>query len=380
MEKTAIELYFHIPFCVRKCRYCDFYSGAFSDGEIEAYFETVLEEMRSCPYSGEAIEVSSIFFGGGTPSSVDPRFLGALLCEARRGFKVLPDCEITIECNPGTVTEESLLQYRAYGVNRLSFGLQSADDRLLRKIGRIHTFAEFLSGYDLARKAGFQNISVDLMAGLPLDTPENFEKTLKTVVSLEPEHCSVYSLIIEENTGFYALYGPEGSMKSELPSEEEEREMIHRAAAILGEHGYRQYEISNFALPGKECRHNIGYWTHVPYLGFGASAASFIGGKRFRNAPSLRYLDLPYDETETLETRDLMSEFMILGFRMNDGVSESDFERRFGQSFREVYPREIEMLLREELIESYAGKDRKEALRLTERGRDLANLVFEEFL
>ncbi|MBR4767681.1 MAG: radical SAM family heme chaperone HemW, partial [Lachnospiraceae bacterium] len=339
MKKTLEEpimIYVHVPFCVRKCLYCDFFSGPFGKEAEERYFESVLTEIGESPYAYTGRHVKSVFFGGGTPSSVSPNRIGEVLKHIREAFTVDRDAEITLEANPGTVTTETLSKYGEMGVNRLSFGLQSADDALLKKIGRIHTFGDFLKCFESARAAGFRNVSVDLIAGLPSDTPENFKKGLKSVLSLKPEHFSVYSLIIEENTPFYALYGPSGSKCAELPDEDSEREMIHGAKAVLEDAGYRRYEISNFALPGFESRHNNGYWTHVPYLGFGSAAASFIDGNRFKNASAIDYLDLPYEETETLSETDLENEFLMLGLRRTDGVSDGDFRSRFGRSFFEV--------------------------------------------
>ena len=280
MTGEPFMIYVHVPFCPRKCGYCDFYSGPAGEAQIRQYFEDLRKEIRenpfACPRSTregeEKLRVSSVFIGGGTPSYVPEGEIASVLALIRERFDVLPDAEISIEANPGSLTPEKCEAYREAGVNRLSLGLQSADDRLLRKIGRIHDWETFLRSYETARASGFMNLNVDLISGLPGDTPENFEKGLKKVLSLKPEHLSVYSLIIAENTPFYALYGPEGNLQYDLPSEEEERLMYTRTGEVLEEAGYHRYEISNYALPGRECRHNTGYWTHVPYLGFGAAA------------------------------------------------------------------------------------------------------------
>ncbi len=380
MMETPFEIYVHVPFCVRKCLYCDFYSGAFGEAAEAAYFESLWEEIGDSPYAGRNVPVSSVFFGGGTPSAVKPERILETLRRIRSAFNILPDAEVSIEANPGTVDLKALQCYHDAGINRLSLGLQSADDRLLRKLGRIHTFDQFLKSYRDARAAGFRNVNVDLMLGLPEDTPENFEKGLKTVLFLRPEHFSVYSLIIEENTPFYASYGPRGTKTDELPSEEAERAMYHRTRELLFEAGYRQYEISNFALPGFECRHNDGYWTHVPYLGFGAAAASFTDGLRYRNAARLDYFDHPYEETEILSGKELEDEYLMLGFRRTDGISDRIFTERFGHSYRDARGREIDRLIMEGLIEAVKNPVEKEKIRLTERGLDLANLVFEAFI
>lgn len=397
VSETPFMIYVHVPFCPQKCGYCDFYSGPAGEEAVRTYFEDLREEIRVSPFArprsaegGEKTRVSSVFIGGGTPSFVPSGEIASVLGLLRDCFELLPDAEISMEANPGSLTPEKCKAYRNAGVNRLSLGLQSADDRLLRKIGRIHDWETFLRSYETARSAGFMNLNVDLISGLPGDTPENFEKGLKKVLSLKPEHLSVYSLIIAENTPFYALYGPEGTRQDELPSEEDERLMYTRTGEVLGEAGYHRYEISNYALPGRECRHNAGYWTHVPYLGFGAAAASFVPSEeegvmlRYKNASSLDYLGKPYEEQETLSGEDLMREYMILKLRMTEGVSDAAFCTRFGRSVFTVFPEEIEKMVSEGLLQIRytSSKQTEEAsgVFLTPKGLDLANIVFEEFL
>ena len=373
-----LELYVHIPFCVKKCLYCDFYSGPASKEAQKAYVERVSEEIRSTAFGhGENERVTSVYFGGGTPSILPGEDLTAVLRVLYEQFDFIASPEITVECNPGTVSPEKLSAYRAWGVNRLSFGLQSTENEVLKKIGRIHTFEDFLESYRTARRAGFGNISVDLISGLPGDTPETFEKGLKTVIALSPEHLSVYSLILEENTELYAL---NKAGRLALPSEEDEREMAHAAVRMLEEAGYRQYEISNFARPGFRSLHNVGYWTGVPYLGFGSAAASYYDGKRFRNALSLQYSDLPYEETEVLTEEDRMNEFLMLGLRMTEGVSGREFERRFGRSFDDFKGESLRNLLEEGLLIREKKPDGDETVRLSAYGKDLANYVFREFV
>ena len=369
----AIEIYVHIPFCVRKCAYCDFYSHPADEAQMDAYIEEVLEEISLCPFSGR--EVSSVFFGGGTPSIADAGSIVKILEKLRQEFRVLTDAEISIEVNPGTVTREKLRAFRNAGINRLSIGLQNASDAMLEKLGRIHRFRDFTETFRIAREEGFTNISADLISGLPGETPENFAESLKKVLSLEPEHLSVYSLIIEENTPFYALYGPSGSHADELPSEDTERETAHLADRLLAGAGYRKYEISNYAKPGYECRHNLGYWTGVPYVGFGAAAASYIDGKRFRNALNDEYLALPYEECEVLDEKDRMSEMMILGLRLTEGVSREAFRERFGKDLFTVYGDVIEKYVSLGALASDGGR-----VRLTPYGMDTANIVMAEFL
>ncbi|MBR3436747.1 MAG: radical SAM family heme chaperone HemW [Lachnospiraceae bacterium] len=392
-------IYVHVPFCPRKCAYCDFYSAPAGEETVRTYFEDLREEIRENPFAcpgvfrggREKVRVSSVFFGGGTPSYVPEEEIVSVMALLRERFHVLPDAEISLEANPGSLTEGKCRAYRKAGVNRLSLGLQSADDRLLRKIGRIHDYEGFLESFRTARAAGFDNINVDLISGLPLDTPENYEKGLVKVLSLQPEHLSVYSLIIAENTPFYALYGPGGSLVRELPDEDAERTMYSRTGEILKDAGYHRYEISNYALSGRECRHNTGYWSHVPYLGFGAAAASFVPlwGEdvmlRYRNVSSHDYLGKPYEEQETLTEEELRREYMMLRLRMTEGVSDADFRARFGISLFDAFPDEIRKTVREGLLAYRADPAETEKAEaagvfLTPKGLDLANLVFEEFL
>ena len=402
-----LGIYIHIPFCVRKCGYCDFFSGCFGETEKQQYFRDVLKEIGECPYDSADYEVTSVFFGGGTPSSVDPKYLEAIMEALKKRFRFAENPEISMEMNPGTVTgAEQMKRYREMGLNRLSIGLQSADNTLLKRIGRIHSYETFEETFRLAREAGFQNINVDLISGLPGDTAENFEKGLNRVLSLEPEHLSVYSLIIAENTDFERLYGPSGPERHLLPSEEEDRDLYARTGRILEDAGFERYEISNYAKKGFRCRHNVGYWSHVPYLGFGAAAASFMPDLknpnrflRFKNPERLSYIEGPYIDTETLGKDDLMREFMMIKLRMTEGVSEKEFRAHFDADLFEVFREEIRVSEAEGLLETveFESKDignseneenrgfensmvRNRSVRLTSRGLDLANIVMERFL
>ena len=367
------EIYIHIPFCVKKCAYCDFYSHPADASCMDAYFDMLSEEISQSPYTGR--EVSSVFFGGGTPSTADPARITGILDQLRHEFRVSDDAEVTIEVNPGTVTPDKLRVYREAGINRLSIGLQSASDQMLERLGRIHKFQDFSESFRAARAEGFRNISIDLISGLPGETPEAFEGSLKKALAYEPEHVSVYALIIEENTPFYDLYGPSGTAAELLPDEDTERETVHLAERILAYYGYEKYEISNYAKPGFESRHNLGYWTGVPYLGFGAAAASCIDGKRFRNALRDDYLAFPYEECEVLTKEDRMAEMMILGLRLSRGVSISEFQRRFSADPREIYGQVIEKY--RSLGALTLSGDR---LFLTPYGMDAANIVMADFL
>lgn len=401
-QKTNAEIYVHIPFCVKKCAYCDFFSGAYEEEKKARYFRELNEEIRGFGKIGdldgsaarksmygtpEDYRIVSIFIGGGTPSSVEPERIAEVLQSIRDTFEVAADAEISMEANPGTLDTEKLRAHRRMGVNRLSLGLQSADNALLKKLGRIHTYEEFLENYRAAREAGFTNINIDLMSGLPGQTAQDHKNTLKKVLELQPEHLSCYSLIIEENTPFYALYGERPEL---LPSEEEDRAMYRDTKAVLREAGYERYEISNYAKPGFECRHNVGYWTGVPYFGFGAAAASYgpltkVTGEnngvnrktmhREKNAYSLDCRSLPKEEIEDLDFSDLMAEFMILGLRMTAGISTEEFAARFGQDIHEVYGDVIGRHIKYGTLEEENGR-----LKLTDYGLDVSNMVFEEFL
>lgn len=379
-----LELYFHIPFCLKKCNYCDFLSGEESDFQKREYVRTLLNEIKYQAYDCEAYEVSSIYFGGGTPSSLKAQVIDDLMNQTREYFHVREDAEITVECNPGTVDKEKLLLYKMSGVNRISLGLQSADNTELRVLGRIHTFEDFLESYDAARKAGFENINVDLMSGLPGQTLESYEKTLKQVVRLKPEHISAYSLIIEKDTPFYELYGEDDYLRAKgeqpkyLPSEEEERRMYERTKELLAENGLYRYEISNYAKPGYECRHNIGYWRRENYLGLGLGASSLFENIRFHNTDVLfdyRKGNFERMDEEVLSRKSQMEEFMFLGLRMMDGVSREEFKKQFGMEIEGAYAKPLEKLSAEGYLEQKEGR-----IYFTDRGIDVSTMLLTEFM
>ena len=387
-----LELYLHIPFCVRKCAYCDFLSAPASRERQEEYLRALKREIKSFP-DKEAYQVSSVFFGGGTPSILPGERIAELMELLHREFQIEPDAEVTIECNPGTADAEKLRAYREAGINRLSLGLQSADDRELAALGRIHTWKDFLCTYEAAREAGFANINVDLMSALPGQTARSWERTLAQVLALAPEHVSAYSLIIEEETPFYERYHEDverrerGEQPRALPSEDEEREMYRRTEQMLAAAGLRRYEISNYALPGHECRHNIGYWTGAEYAGFGLGAASLLMREpeqeecvfaHFRNPEDMKaYLDGDFSgrEITPLSENNRMEEFMFLGLRMTQGVAEYDFLERFGRSMEEVYGEVLRKHCDDGLLKRENGK-----IALTARGLDLSNVVMADFL
>lgn len=374
----GMELYLHIPFCVKKCAYCDFLSFPSGQELQRQYAKRLMEDIDCMGKKYGDIPVDTIFIGGGTPSVPESRLIVDLMEHVNRAFQISDGAEISMEANPGTVTREKLKEYRRAGINRISFGLQSANDRELKLLGRIHTWAEFLESFHLARECGFTNINIDLMSALPGQTRESWKDTLKRVTDLNPEHISAYSLIIEDGTPFGEKYGSEEGRKL-LPDEDSEREMYHETKRFLRECGYERYEISNYAKTGRECRHNIGYWTGVPYLGLGLGASSYMNGSRFAVSSDMQqYLgEKPgtFTDVEKLTKKDMEEEFFYVGLRMTAGVSLSEFERRFGMSAEEVYPG-----LMETFVEEKAAEFRGDRFVLTDYGLDVSNYIMAQFL
>ncbi len=365
-KKQTLELYIHIPFCVHKCAYCDFLSAPAARETQEAYVECLLEEIRRSAKLSENYEVSTVFFGGGTPSILKGEQIGRILEQLKAQFSFEKSAEITLEANPGTVHRDKLRTYKDAGVNRLSFGLQSSEDTELRLLSRIHTWQQFVESYTLAREAGFENINIDLMSALPGQTKESYQKTLDRVVRLRPEHISAYSLIIEEGTPFYERYAGNPEL---LPSEEEERGMYVLTKEILESGGYRRYEISNYAKEGYECRHNLGYWERTDYKGYGLGAASLLHDIRFTNHTDLsEYLSGNFaGSEEKLTSRAIREEYFFLGLRKTEGVDPG--------MYRRYYEKLIKKLKTQELLGEKNGK-----IYLTERGIDVSNYVLAQFL
>ena len=382
-EIRLIELYIHIPFCVRKCLYCDFLSAPASENERKSYVRKLIEEIRVQGEYYRDCRVTSIYLGGGTPSVLNGVQIASILSAVYENFAVMSDAEISMECNPGTLTSHKLEICREAGVNRLSIGLQSADNTLLQTLGRIHTYEDFLQSYEYAISAGFKNINVDLMAGIPGQSLQAYQNTLRNVIMLRPQHISAYSLIIEEGTPFFYLNQSQG-WRSTLPDEDAEREMYHETNRLLTQAGFERYEISNYAKPGFQCRHNIGYWTGTEYLGFGLGAAGYMMHRRFHVEKDLKkYMELDfasdltglYQEEEHLSFSELMSEFMILGLRMTEGVSGAEFLKRFGRNMYDVYRTQIDTHVADGLLTFEPP-----VLKLTEKGLDLANVVMRDFI
>ncbi len=391
-----ISLYIHIPFCIKKCNYCDFLSASCTEETRQKYVQALCREMSDKALVYKDRLVDTVFFGGGTPSVLSEKEITEIMNKIKENFKLMQEAEITMEVNPKTITKEKLATYQRLGINRLSVGLQSANDEELKRLGRIHTWEDFLESWNMIREAGFHNVNIDIMSALPEQTCRSYEGTLEKVLKLRPEHISAYSLIIEEGTLFYQWYGPESNGKEKLPSEDTEREMYQMTEEFLKKHGYERYEISNYALPGYECKHNIGYWKRKEYLGLGLGAASLLekeykeagktetGKKKMLRASNLTsleeylYSNKSWEEEITnLSTKDAMEEFMFLGLRMMEGISGEEFENTFGISLDEVYGKQIKKLMEQGLLE-YHQKNKRIAL--TKYGIDVSNYVFVEFI
>ncbi len=417
-----LGLYIHIPFCIKKCDYCDFVSYCDKTEYIKQYINTLKEEInnivgalsarntnkeyRTAPSKNNAYQITTIYIGGGTPSSIDSKYIVEILNTIKTNVGVAAfgdpktEVEITIEINPGTVTKQKLIDYKKAGINRLSIGLQETDNHLLKVIGRIHTYEQFLETYQMARKVGFNNINVDLMIGLPNQSIENIKKSLNKVIELNPEHISVYSLILEEETKLYQKYQ---AKEIELPDEELERNMYWYVKSTLENYGYTHYEISNFAKSGYESKHNMNCWNQEEYIGVGAAAHSYINEIRYSNttnieeyiknvgALSVRNTNEEYQtapirqkininelfqtihETQTKE--DMKKEYMLLGLRKIEGVSIQKFKNKFGENPIFLFENELNKLVEENLLIIDGDK-----IKLTNKGLDLANLVWEEFV
>lgn len=414
---SPVSLYLHLPFCVRKCRYCDFLSGPYDAAVRRRYLRALETEIRLSAETfgngNERLSADTVFLGGGTPSLLDADELAHLMAVLSESFRILPGAEITMECNPGTVDREKLLVFREAGINRLSIGVQSFRDEELKLLGRIHTAEEAKQCVLDARWAGFDNISLDLISALPGQNIDQWMESLREAVALAPEHISAYSLILEDGTPLKEA-ALEGKLPR-LPDEDEDRKMYHETRSFLAEHGYHRYEISNYAKKGFESRHNSGYWTGHPYLGFGIGAASFYAGCRWSHTGSMtsylqalesagasagaltksdgeslssaekatdrrgqepaEILESIYEEKEILSEKDQMAEFMFLGLRRMQGVSEAEFLRRFGRTMEEVYGPVLKRYQELHMLQREGGR-----IFLTERGIDVSNAVMADFL
>jgi putative coproporphyrinogen dehydrogenase len=389
MRRKQIGLYIHIPFCKQKCSYCDFCSYANKESFIKRYIQCVLKEIIEVGNNNkidfengkdDLFLVKTIYIGGGTPSLIDSKYIVQIIEDIKLNFEIDEKAEITIEVNPGTVTLEKLEDYNKVGINRLSIGLQSTHEHLLKEIGRIHTYLDFLDTFRFAREAGFENINVDLMIGLPNQTLEEVKDSIEEIVSMEPEHISVYSLILEENTPLFKKV-EEGL---ELPNEDLERKMYWAVKQTLEQNNYIHYEISNFAKKGYESKHNLDCWNQKEYIGFGVAAHSYTNGIRYSNIENLEQYIKNYDEDKTEENlvfhekqdmEAMQKEYMLLGLRKIDGVSIQEFKIKFVANPVFLYHSELEKLVNEELLEIDG-----DMIKLTNKGLDLANIVWEEFV
>ena len=374
-----LGLYIHIPFCKKKCKYCDFISFECKDEIQEKYVNLLIKEIQNCKYKNR--KVTSIYIGGGTPSYINSIYIKQILDELRNIFLLDEKCEITIEINPGTINKEKLIDYKNAGINRISIGLQSTNNRLLKLIGRIHTYEDFLECYELIKEEGFKNINIDLMLALPTQTEEELNESVEKIVELNPNHISIYSLILEEGTLLKKMVD---NKELEPADEITERKMYWSVKKYLEIHGYNHYEISNFAKESFESKHNFNCWNQEEYIGFGVSAHSYINNKRFSNTNNLKnYINnierMDFDkniEIHEIQDRESMAkEYMLLGFRKIEGISISEFERKFRINPLFYFRFEISKLVDEKLIEVDLDK-----IKLTNKGIDFANLVFEEFI
>lgn len=395
--KKYVSLYVHIPFCAVKCKYCDFLSfDGESYGTMLRYVDSLCQEIKLYAPVAEEYVVRSVFIGGGTPSLLDEALITNIMAFIRKTFTLEKNAEITIEANPGTLRHQKLNGYKAAGINRISIGLQSADDEMLRRLGRLHNYDQFVASFKAARRAGFNNINVDIMSGLPGQTIHTYVDTVSRVLDFKPEHISAYSLQIEEGTPF----ANDPAILEQLPPEMIDRRMYEITKKLLGASGYERYEFSNYAKPGYECKHNMVYWTGGEYIGFGIGASSYFKGKRFSNMTDIfSYIRLMEDTTEkfvsyddmeklfnevtdklrenvtTMYVDSRMEEFMFLGLRMMCGVSRSDFEERFKKDIYEVYG----TVLNRYIDQGFMAID-GDRIYLTDKGIDVSNVILADFL
>ncbi|MDO4534271.1 MAG: radical SAM family heme chaperone HemW [Clostridium perfringens] len=373
-----LGLYVHIPFCKQKCYYCDFASFSGKEHLQSDYIKALCKEIKETFKTLDTYIIDSIFIGGGTPSILDVSNMKDLFSEINKLNKSR-DIEYSMECNPGSLNEEKLKVMKQFGINRISIGLQGVQNRLLKSIGRIHDFEDFKNNFNLAREYGFNNINVDLIFALPDQSLEEWKETLETICKMKPEHISAYSLIIEEGTAFYTLYE---KGKISLPEEDLERDMYNIGKKILKDNGYNQYEISNYSLKGKECRHNLKYWDMNEWIGVGSNSSSFIDSKRIKNISDIKkYIEninkdeMPYEEVIKNTKKDSMEEFMFMGLRKIEGIDEKEFYLRFNETLDDIYKNVIKKYEKQELLARNKGR-----LYLTKKGMEVSNIIMADFL
>jgi oxygen-independent coproporphyrinogen-3 oxidase len=378
-RNNKMGMYIHIPFCIRKCNYCDFLSFDDKEYKINQYIDVLLEEIKNHSYIVDNKSIKSIFIGGGTPSILTCEQIEKIMNQVNKYYVINNNAEISIECNPGTITKEKANAYINNSINRISLGLQSTNDNHLKALGRIHAYNDFEQNYYMLKEVGFNNINVDLMFGLPNQTINQWEQSLQKIIDLEPKHISMYGLIIEEGTDFYNKYK---NRQLIIPEESIEREMYWLANSILEESGYNHYEISNYSKESYECKHNKIYWTMEDYLGCGLGAASFINGERKSNIRDLNEyiltngeIDKIVCESKKISENNTIEEFMFLGLRLINGISKAEFERKFSYPIEKIYSNVLHSLEENKLI--YDTNDR---IKLTNKGIDVSNYVFAQFL
>lgn len=374
-----LGLYIHVPFCVQKCNYCDFNSFKVKGNDKKEYLDYIKKEMILYKNEFKDKQFDTVFFGGGTPSILSISELEELVVAIFENFNIKEDAEVSMECNPGTINKEKLLHMKNLGINRLSIGLQAIQNHHLEYIGRIHSYEEFEKNYLEAREVGFDNINVDLMYALPNHKKEEWIESLDKIISLNPSHISAYSLILEEGTRLYDMYECE---EFKLLDEDTDIEMYNYTINKLRENGYNQYEISNYAKENKECKHNIIYWQCDNYLGLGPGASGFIGKNRYSNESDLDEYNKkvsqkikPVEEKILLSEQDKIEEFIFMGLRMNEGISLKVFKDRFNKRFEDIYKETMDKLIYDKLLELDG-----EYLRLTQKGIEISNSVFIEFI
>ena len=382
-EHKRLGIYIHVPFCLSKCAYCDFNSSVCNDPErIRKYIDAVIAHMDSYSEAAASYEPDTVFIGGGTPTSIPPAELYRLVKAVKKIFNLTETAEFTVEMNPATASKRVLSKLRKLGVNRLSMGLQTADENELKALSRIHTRKDFFRSYRMAREAGFENINVDLMFGIPFQTFESLMHTIRYVASLGPEHISLYDLKIEPGTAFHSNYE---DIKAYLPEEETEYDMYLASVNLLRDLGYHQYEISNFSRPGRRCVHNLKYWNCDEYLGFGVSAHSYFNGNRFSIIPDVdSYISSFFDpaskvviteNVESVEERERLGEYIMLRLRLTDGIESREFSRRFGYSFEQLYGEKLVPYIRGGYMTASNG-----TFALTPAGMFVSNYIISDIL
>lgn len=383
---SNLELYVHIPFCEKKCNYCDFVSFRANYDVIDKYINKLLSEIEAKKYLANDYQISTIYIGGGTPSYINPKYISFILESIKNNYDVSNDAEISIEMNPNSVTDEKLKVYFESGINRLSIGLQSTNDDELKTLGRIHNYNDFLNAYNLAIHTGFKNVNVDLINGIPGQIPDSYKKSLKQVLMLNIKHISIYNLIIEDKTPFKTMLA---NNEIQLPLENDILLMDEITKDLTSYYRLNRYEISNYAKTGYECRHNLGYWSDVPYIGFGLNSASYINDTRYKNKTNLndymslnyqKYMisnnqDSYYDEVKFVNPNDHINEYMMLGFRKISGINIDDFYSIFNKKFDDLFGTALKIYQGMGLI----NKTNKNYY-LTEEGLNVSNRILSDLL